>query len=160
MNILFCLLFTVVACYAQDAATGAIVGTVHDSSGALITSASVSAVRDQTHFSRSVRVNAEGSFRLSLLPPGSYSVTVQSDGFEQGLMHAIPVNVGEVTSLSLKLATGKVKVSVQVDATQPQTSALGHVTDESTIQSLPLANRNYTQILALSGSGSGTAECG
>ena len=65
-------------------------------------------------------------------------------------MRSVPVNVGEVTSLSLRLATGKFKINVQVDATEPQTSALGHVTDESTIQSLPLANRNYTQILALS----------
>lgn len=143
-------LFTVVPGHAQDAATGAIAGTVYDPSGALIAKATVSAVRNQTHLSRSVRVNAEGSFRLSLLPPGTYSITVQADGFEQGSLRAIPVNVGEVTSLSLKLATGKIKISIQVDAIQPQTSALGRVTDESTIQSLPLANRNYTQVLALS----------
>lgn len=143
-------LFTVVSSPAQDAATGAIAGTVHDPSGALVANASVSAVGDQTHLSRSARVNAEGAFRLSLLPPGPYSLTVQAAGFEQELTHAIPVNVGEVTSISLKLATGKVNISVQVDAIQPQTSALGRVTGEATIQSLPLANRNYTQILALS----------
>lgn len=143
-------LFTVVPGHGQDAATGAIAGTVHDLTGALIASANVRVVRDQTHLSRSVRVNAEGSFRLSFLPPGTYSVAIQADGFEPGLMQAIPVNVGEVTSLSLKLATGTVKVNIQVDTPQPQTSALGHVTNESTIQSLPLANRNYTQILALS----------
>jgi hypothetical protein len=65
-------------------------------------------------------------------------------------MRAIRVSVGEVTSLSLKLATGEVDVTVQVDVTQPETSALGRVTNEVTVQALPLANRNYTQLLALS----------
>lgn len=147
---LWLVLFTIACAQGQDAATGAIAGTIRDMSGALVVNASVSAVGDQTHLSRSVRVNAEGVFRLPFLPPGTYSVSVKADGFEQGFVRAVPVNVGEVTNFSLRLATGKLKVSVQVDAAEPQTSALGHVTDESTIQSIPLANRNYTQILALS----------
>jgi hypothetical protein len=143
----FCV--TAPAC-PQDAASGAIAGTLYDASGALITHASITAVGEQTRLSRSVPVNGQGVFRLSLLPPGTYSVTVQAAGFEPSLKQGISVNVGEVTSLSFKLATGKLDVVVDVDITQPETSALGRVTDESTIQALPLANRNYTQILALS----------
>jgi len=135
---------------SQDAASGAIAGTLYDTSGALITQAGITAVGEQTRLSRSAPVNGQGVFRLALLPPGTYSVTVQAAGFETGLKQGISVNVGEVTSLSFKLANGRLDVVVEVDITQPETSALGRVTDEATIQSLPLANRNYTQILALS----------
>jgi hypothetical protein len=150
-----CLLLALFSCStlpggAQDAATGAIAGTVYDASGALLTKAEVDVASEAAHLSRSVHVDQQGAFRLSLLPPGTYAVTVHADGFEQRAMGAIKVNVGEVTSLSLALATGSVNYTVQVDITQPETSALGRVVDEKTIQELPLANRNYTQILALS----------
>lgn len=134
----------------QDAATGAIAGTLYDSSGAVITKATVDALREQTHLSRSIPVSSNGTFRLSYLPPGTYSVSVQADGFDHGSKSGIVVNVGEVTSVSFHLPPGEVDVVVDVDVTQPQTYALGRVVDESTIRALPLANRNYTQILALS----------
>ncbi len=75
---------------------------------------------------------------------------VQADGFDHGAKRGIPVIVGEVTSVSFHLPPGKVDIVVDVDVTQPQTTSLGRVVDESTIKALPLANRNYTQILALS----------
>lgn len=135
---------------AQDAASGAIAGTLYDSSGALITSATVNALEEQTHLSRSIQVSPQGAFRLSFLPPGTYSLSVEADGFDHGSKHGVSVNVGEVTSVSFHLPPGKVDITVEVDVTQPQTSALGRVVDEATIRALPLANRNYTQILALS----------
>ncbi|HEX4320107.1 MAG TPA: TonB-dependent receptor [Acidobacteriaceae bacterium] len=136
--------------FGQDAATGAIAGSVYDSSGALLSNALVNVVDDRTHLSRAVSSGAQGSFRLPLLPPGTYTVTAHAAGFEASSVHTVAVNVGEVTSLTLKLSVGKVDATVEVDITQPQTSALGHVIDESTIVELPLANRNYTQMLALS----------
>jgi len=136
--------------HGQDAATGAIAGTLYDSSGAVITKATIDVVSEQTHLSRSVPVNVQGGFRVPYLPPGAYSVSVQADGFDHGSKRGIAVVVGEVTSVSFHLPPGKVDIVVDVDVTQPQTSALGRVVDESTIKALPLANRNYTQILALS----------
>lgn len=136
--------------HAQDAATGAIAGTLYDSSGAVIANAVVSALGEQTHRTRSIQTSPQGFFRLSFLQPGTYSVSVQSEGFSHAYLKGVSVNVGEVTSLSFKLDPGKVDVAVEVDITQPDTSALGRVTDGATIQALPLANRNYTQILALS----------
>ena len=137
--------------HAQDAATGAIAGTLYDSSGAADHACSRKCCR-RANASLSVRSGgcARRSFGCRSLPPGTYSVIVQAEGFERIAKTGVVVNVGEVASLSFKLAPGKVDVAVEVDITQPQTSALGRVVDESTIQSLPLANRNYTQILALS----------
>jgi len=136
--------------HAQDAATGAIAGVVYDTSGAMIANATVNATEDGTHLSRTIQVGPQGSFRISLLPPGAYSLRVQSDGFAPGSVHALVVNVGEVASLSVRLAPAEVNVKVEVDTTQPEITAQGRVVDQSTIQGLPLANRNYTQIVALS----------
>ncbi len=130
---------------AQDAASGAIVGTVSDSTGAVIQNSQIKIFDNQTHISRLVLTGSSGIFRASLLPPGNYSITVDAKGFEQRSISSVAVHVGEVTTLSLALAPGKVDISVEVDMLQEQSPALGRVTDERTIQSLPLANRNYTR---------------
>src|SRR6185437_2736378 len=128
----------------------AIAGAVHDPSGALISGAQVEIVGDQTNLTRFTETTTQGTFRASLLPPGSYSVKVNAKGFEPTAASAVQVTVAEVTSVSINMAAGRAFASVTVEAEPVHTSALGRVTDETMIQKLPLANRNFTQILALS----------
>ena len=63
-------------------ATGSIVGTVTDSSGAAVANASVTVTNTGTSSKRDVVTNAEGNFTAPLLPPGSYSVGVTASGFK------------------------------------------------------------------------------
>ncbi len=95
-----------------------------------------------------------GEFRVSLLSPGIYSLSASSSGFEAAVVHTVAVVVGETTTLGFKLNIGKASDSVEVsgaaDLAQTETSTLGRAIDEQAIESLPLANRNYTQLIALS----------
>ena len=142
------------AIFAQSPGTGAIVGTVRDPADRPVTSAEVLSLNEETHFSRPVTTNADGVFRVSLLTPGIYTVTVKAEGFEPDVLTLIEVIVDETTSLNLRLAIAKASTSVQVqgdaDVAQLESSTLGGVVDGTATQALPLSNRNYTQILSLS----------
>jgi len=140
--------------YAQDAATGAISGIVYDPANRAVSKAEVLAVNEATGVSRSAITTSEGVFRVPLLPPGSYAVTVKMAGFADSASHAIQVTVSQTTSLNVTLAVAAAGTSVQVEASaemvEVESSALGGLVDEKAIRALPLSSRNYTQILGLS----------
>src|SRR5579859_5010948 len=140
--------------YAQDAATGAIAGAIVDGSGARITQARLTVVSTDTQASRVTTTDGKGEFRVPLLSPGSYSVLVDAPGFAKYKAEGIEVVVSETNSLTLSLTikdSGTTTlVSADTEMVQLESSSLGRVVDETAINSLPLANRNYTQILGLS----------
>ena len=139
---------------AQDAATGAIAGIVTDRSGARIPQARLTVTSSQTHISRSAHADSQGEFRVSLLSPGPYFVIVDAPGFVESRTQDVDVVVSETTPLTLSLAVqgsgNTVEVHADAKMAQLESSSLGRVVDEAAINSLPLANRNYTQILGLS----------
>jgi hypothetical protein len=139
---------------AQTPGTGAIMGSVHDPLDLAVANAAVSTVNESTDAIRSTVTSPTGDFAVTLLAPGTYSVTVSVPGFEADVLHSVRVVVGETSTTDFRLAMKKVGATLQVTAdaeiAQTQSSTLGRAVDEEGIQSLPLANRNYTQILGLS----------
>jgi hypothetical protein len=139
---------------AQAPGTGAIAGTVLDPMGAVVPDARISVINDQTGRSRLIVTAPDGRFRFTLLPPGGYSIEVLAQGFGTQTLPSVQVVVGEITTVEFKLKLGISKESIIVEESpelvQTQSSTLGRATDGKTIVSLPLANRNFSQILALS----------
>jgi hypothetical protein len=139
---------------AQGPGTGAIEGTVHDPSGRVVMSAAVSAVNDSTDVTRPAVTNAAGVFTMPMLTPGTYTVTVRNAGFADSKLSGVRVVVGETDAVDFRLAIATVGVTVRVTAdeeiAQSQSSTLGRAVGEEAIKTLPLENRNYTQILSLS----------
>src|ERR1700688_1340885 len=62
--------------------TGTILGAVHDSSGAVVPGASVTARETETNQARTATTGGDGAYRFDGLPVGSYEVTVKATGFE------------------------------------------------------------------------------
>ncbi len=147
------LIITTSTALCQTPGTGAISGVVYDPAKHVVANAEVLAVNEATHASRSVQTSAEGAFRVPLLLPGTYAVTVKAAGFADQTTHGVQVTVSEVSSLNLTLTIAAAGMNVQVTAdaemAQLESSTLGGVVDEEAIQALPLSNRNYTQILGL-----------
>lgn len=139
---------------AQAPGTGAFAGSVSDPSGAVVANARVSVVSEETSSSRTVSTTLEGAFRVPLLAPGNYSLFVQKAGFKEKILHSIHVVVSETAVVNVKLEVGSASVKIEVagspELAQAESGALGWVTDEKMIVDLPLATRNFTQILALS----------
>ncbi len=148
------LLIFAASVFAQTPGTGAIQGTVFDPSGRTVSNASVAIENEATYLSRSATTNAEGVFSVPLLVPGPYSLVVKVAGFEEKDAHSVAVVVSETSTVEFHLVLAKVGESVEVTAdaemAQTQSSALGRAVDQQAIEALPLANRNYTQILSLS----------
>jgi len=150
----FWMFLTAHVLYAQSPGTGAIAGEVFDQSKAVVAHAQVSLVNEETNQTRRVTTNSEGFFRVPLLTPGSYSLVVEAPGFDKQVMTSIPVAVAETTPLTVSLKVGKTSTHIEVvgssELAQTEVSTLGRITSERDITALPLANRNFTQILALS----------
>ena len=79
---LFLLLITAHLASAQTSTTGAIRGTVTDSQGAVITSATVTVTSQGTSAVRAVATDKDGQYVVGLLPPGLYTVTIAAPGFK------------------------------------------------------------------------------
>jgi hypothetical protein len=141
-------------CWSQTASTGALTGEVLDLSGRAIVDASIEARDPNTTGSRSTTSDDEGQFVLPLLPPGSYQLTVRKDGYSQGQAVTVQIPVTETirVSVPMKVAGVTQRVEVQANVSQLQTDsmALGRITDNRAIEALPLASRNFTQIVDLS----------
>jgi hypothetical protein len=138
----------------QAPGTGAIAGVVYDPSNRMIGNAEVQAVNEATHVERSVFTTAEGVFRVPLLPPGSYAVTVKAAGFAEHASKSIAVTVSETSSMTVTMSVADAGTNVEVtsdaEMVEQESSTLGRAVEQEAIEALPLANRNYTQILALS----------
>jgi Carboxypeptidase regulatory-like domain/TonB-dependent Receptor Plug Domain/TonB dependent receptor len=141
-------------CYAQTSGSGAITGTVRDASGSVVPQATVVVTNMATGALRTVPTNDLGTYIVGLLTPGSYSVAITKEGFEKQTQKNVEVIVTEVTAVDVTLKIGSVNSEVVVTAntelTQTTSASLGRVVSSQVITALPLANRNFTQILGLS----------
>ena len=133
--------------YAQ---TGSIYGNVTDPSGAAVTGATVTVKSVQTNQTRTGTTNDEGIYTFSLLPVGSYNVSVEADGFRPYQRAGLVLQVEERLRVDLQLELGQVTESVIVDTQAPQidtaSSTLGKVVEERRIVDLPLNGRNFLQL--------------
>jgi hypothetical protein len=139
--------------HGQTANTGAIAGTVSDPSGALVPHAAVVINNQGTGEKRDLATDTEGNFSVQFLPPGSYDMTVRASGFEPFILTDVQVQITEVSKLKIQLALSGAKEQVAVSAAtsllQTENATLGRVIDRTTIEELPLVNRNFTEILGL-----------
>ncbi|MGH9740326.1 MAG: carboxypeptidase regulatory-like domain-containing protein [Candidatus Acidiferrales bacterium] len=139
---------------AQTASTGALTGTVTDPSGGVIAGATVKIANLATGQTRTTTTDANGSYQLSLLPPGNYSVHFEATGFRSTDVPSVTVNVTETPTLNRKLEIGtstqQVTVEANTQAIQTENATNGTVVGAEEINSLPLVTRNYTQIVDLS----------
>jgi Carboxypeptidase regulatory-like domain/TonB dependent receptor len=154
-NTVAMLLLLLMRCaYGQTPGTGAIAGLVYDPQNHAVSGAKVLVVNQATHLSRTVQTSDTGFYQAPMLLPGTYVVTVEVTGFAQSKSAEIEVTASETTSLNVTLALAAVGQSVRVEATAEninlESSTLGGLVDEAAVKSLPLSNRNYTQILGLS----------
>jgi hypothetical protein len=139
---------------AQTGATGALAGTVTDPTGAVVPNVIVTITSIDTGQARTVTTDVAGSYKASLLPPGSYRVKFEASGFKTVDVPSITVNVTETDVLDRRLEVGtqsqEVTVQGEVENVQTSNATVGTVMTGATIADLPLTTRNYTNLLGLS----------
>jgi len=136
---------------AQTASTGALTGKVTDPSGAVVKNAKITLRNYGTDEALTAITSQDGFYRFSLLAPDEYELTVEAEGFSPLVIGEVTIRITEVRSITTQLAVkgGREEVVVRARLLQTDDAALGRVIDQGMIVSLPLVNRNYTQILGL-----------
>jgi hypothetical protein len=132
---------------------GSINGTVTDSSGAVIQGATVKILNLATGLEQTLSTKSDGSFNISDLPIGTYSVTFSRDNFKTEAHSQILVQGNRTTTVNGSLQPGEVNVTVTVNGTplMNQTDTTnGYVVDQQLIEETPLGTGSFTQLAILS----------
>ncbi|HQQ78863.1 MAG TPA: TonB-dependent receptor [Thermoanaerobaculia bacterium] len=144
----FVLLCALAASRATGQTTSSIVGRVADDAGVPLPGVTVEATSPALQGSGRAVTDAQGRYRLSLLPPGTYTVTFAISGFASEKQTNVVVALGRDTSLSadLHLAT-KVQTSVtsEASAIELTSSGVGTSLDQRAVTTLP-TGRNYSSV--------------
>lgn len=120
-----CRIFAAVAVLAMCAAlghaqnTGSIIGEVTDSTGAVVPNANVTA-RSTTDLVRHAVTSSTGSYILSEIPIGVYTITVEAPGFQTFSNTRVSVDADQNVRVDAHLAPGQVSQQVTVSAAPPQ----------------------------------------
>ena len=141
--------------YGQGGATGAISGAVADTSGGSVAGADVQIIDTRTEaLARRLTTSADGSFVVTLLPPGTYNVVVNKTGFSESKAIGIEVHITETARITISLKPGtvseKVEISAQVASVETTNATTGQSLGAETVRDLPLATQNFQQLLTLS----------
>jgi Carboxypeptidase regulatory-like domain/TonB dependent receptor len=140
--------------FAQSQTTGRIAGLVKDPSLAVVAGAAVTIDSELTGEERKTTTDTTGTYSIPLLLPGVYRISIAAPGFQNSVFVHVTVAVTETTEVDANLTVGPLSDSVTVSSTSPLVQQdgpqLGRVVGSATVSELPLATRNYTQILGLS----------
>ncbi len=152
--LLFCVSVMSLPSFGQTAATGALTGTLKDSSGAVVPNATVTATNIATGQVRNSTTDTDGTYRFGLLPPGDYRLKFEAAGFNAVEVPSVTITVTETSvldqSLQVGVQTQQVEVRAEAEAVQTANSTVGTVINSQSITDLPLTSRNYTTLLGLS----------
>ncbi len=143
-----------ISALAQSQTTGRIAGTVKDPNGAIIVRAEVTVKNLATTEERKAITDSEGYYSVSFLSPGTYRVSFMANGFKKAEIESVRVVITETSTIEASLEVGTISEQAVIRASMPliQTGGpqLGRVVDSRAVAELPLATRNFLQILALS----------
>jgi outer membrane receptor protein involved in Fe transport len=136
--------------------TGQISGKVVDQNGAVVAGATVTAKNLGTSAERTVTAADDGSYNITNLQPGQYSVTATGTGFQPGTQRAEVTTGGRLT-LDIPLGVAAVGAEVTVVAGEggveinTQTQEVGNVVSATQLRELPTLTRNPYDLVAISG---------
>jgi hypothetical protein len=134
--------------------TGSINGVVRDNTGAVLPGTTLVATNLDTGQEVRNAADESGVYAFPLLRPGRYRLIAEKQGFQRLIRENVIVNTSERLRLDMVMEVGAVTESVTVTTQAPllqsEQATLGHVVEGRTITAIPLATRNFTQILGTS----------
>jgi len=139
--------------FAQETVNNASVsGRVTDPSGAVIEDALVTVRQTDTNLTTSVKTDREGRFRFPYLRVGTYTITVQREGFTDAV-RSVNLTVGAAfevpIELSLNSAVTNLTVSTEAPVLEAARSQIAGTISRAEVRSLPLNGRNFLDLALL-----------
>ncbi|HVT98367.1 MAG TPA: TonB-dependent receptor, partial [Acidobacteriaceae bacterium] len=132
---------------------GSLVGTVRDSSGAVVPRTAVSVTNTATGITEKTTSNDQGDYEFPSLRTGVYTINASQQGFAPAIARNITISVGSRQRIDLRLVPGQTETTVEVSdvALQLETdsSQRGQTITNYQTEALPLVSRNYSDLLGV-----------
>lgn len=127
---------------SAQATTGTLKGVVVDATGSVVAGANVKVKSEGTGIETTVVTNSDGSFTVSALTPGNYTVTTEASGFKRSVKTGVQVNAGVANPANVSLEAGNVSETVTVTASTEDTlqttqSQISTTIDTRRVEDLP-----------------------
>jgi outer membrane receptor protein involved in Fe transport len=149
------LLLGAAALHGQTAVTGGLTGYVADASGALISGATVEAMNTGTGVADNSVTNKDGVYRFSSLIPGTYTITIKKQGFEEFKREAVRIDAGTAVRIDASLPVGTVTSNVAVTGQAPilqtDSAEVSETLETQQVEQLPTFGRNISRLSLLAG---------
>lgn len=133
--------------------TGSILGNVTDSTGAALPAAAVTAQSADQGLTRTTTTNGAGSFVLPAIPIGTYTVTIEAEGFDRFSNTAVHVDVDQNVRVDISLRLGNVSEHVIVNAAPPQadthSDAISSIIPQVLVDDLPTSTGQPIDFLSV-----------
>lgn len=127
-------------------------GVVRDPTSAVIPKARITVTSLATDAASRTTTTAEGTYLIVNLMPGEYLVQAEADGFQR-FEQTVMLELGARSRLDLSLTVGAIGETVKVEGVTPllstESAVVGTVVDRNEVAKLPLAIRNWDDLLAL-----------
>ena len=137
---------------AQDA-TGRIVGTISDATGAVIPNVQVTVIDTATEVSRKTTTNQDGYYQVLALPIGAYRVSAEHEGFRTFVSDQNKLQINQALRIDVKLEVGSVAQTVDVGGqaapVETVNATLGQSVTGRTLTNMPLNGRDVLDLAAL-----------
>jgi hypothetical protein len=133
---------------------GTFTGTVTDTSGAVVSHATITIkLNGVSGSSRVVQSNDSGNYTATNLPAGTYTITVSNSGFEKFSDRDVVLNVAQKRTLNAQLKVGSQNQTVEVEdnpvAIDTSSSSQAGTISGTQVRELELVNRNFQQLVTL-----------
>ena len=147
------LLLPATTAFAQEI-TGAIVGTVTDTTGAVVRNASVAVTdTDKKTAVRTVNTGEDGTYSVPQLPVGNYEVAIEAGGFKKHVETGIKLDVNQRRNVDAQLEAGRLEEVVTVEAAplqvETQLPTASTLISGEQVRELSINNRNFVQLVTL-----------
>ena len=151
---LVALLALAIGVHAQESASSGITGQVLDSSKAGLPGATITVVNTSTNAQRVTQSDAEGRFSVPNLPPATYLLKVELEGFQTAEVKDLALRNGEIARPSVSLGIANIAETVTVTGSSPlvqsTNASVSQTITQKQIEDLPVAGRNPLAFAALS----------
>jgi hypothetical protein len=137
-------------------------GTVHDRQGSVIYGANVTVLNPATGVKHTAVTNKSGDYVVPELPPATYTVQIQAQGFQPSSFTGVVLNIEQEARIDATLSVGTVVQEVEVTSTdillQTENSVNGTVINSQKLEQLPTNSRNFWQLAQLNPNVAPTAQ--
>jgi hypothetical protein len=143
--------FTTVALAQGGGGAATLVGTITDSTQAVVPGARVTVVNPETSFRSETQSGPEGNYYVPYLAPGTYRITVEAGGFKRYVRDGFTIRTGETPRLDISLEVGALAEEVTVRAAPPllatENASAGQILEGETLLNIPVSQRRFARLL-------------